>query len=194
MARRTEIQKKTIVDTAYAIVRKDGKDVLTARSLASALGCSTQPIFRSYSSMAALLKDVTAKAAETFEEFLRKRMAKAKLPFKESGLAYITFAQKEENLFRLLFMSETTATYANATEALPTGNPALNLQVQRQSGLSKEHADLLLLECWIFVHGIAVMIATHALAFDEAILSRMLSDQYLGIVEKFRKEEKEKHD
>ena len=37
------------------------------------------------------------------------------------------------------------------------------------------------LEMWLYVHGIATMIATSYLNWDEAMVSQSLSDAYLGM-------------
>ena len=41
---------------------------------------------------------------------------------------------------------------------------------------------------WIYVHGIATMLATSFLDWDEAFISRSLTDAYLGLTSRFREE------
>ena len=43
------------------------------------------------------------------------------------------------------------------------------------------------LEMWVYVHGIAAMIATDYLDWDEELISRMLTDAYEGMKERYKK-------
>ena len=49
------------------------------------------------------------------------------------------------------------------------------------NGISRENAELMHLEMWACVHGIATMLATSYLALDWTLISRMLSDVYQGL-------------
>ena len=51
MPPKVRITKEEIIGTCLALVRENGADALNARSIAAALGCSTQPIFSNFSSM-----------------------------------------------------------------------------------------------------------------------------------------------
>lgn len=53
--------------------------------------------------------------------------------------------------------------------------------VQKNAGLNEQSARMLYLENWIYVHGIASMIATGYLEFDEADISVMMTDVYRGL-------------
>mgnify|MGYP000348827463 CR=1 FL=1 len=50
--------KEAILNAAISIVRKEGMESVNARSIASALNCSTKPLFRIYENMDALKQDV----------------------------------------------------------------------------------------------------------------------------------------
>ena len=47
----TTITQEAIIDTAFEMVRKEGFGVLSARSIAKQIGCSTQPIYCCYKNM-----------------------------------------------------------------------------------------------------------------------------------------------
>ena len=51
MAPKVKITKQDIIDKALEIVRESGDSGINARSIAAALGCSTQPIFSNFNSM-----------------------------------------------------------------------------------------------------------------------------------------------
>ena len=61
--------------------------------------------------------------------------------------------------------------------------------IVKNTGLSEEKAYLLHLEMWICVHGIATMVATDYLPWDEATVSGMLTDVYQGVKDRFLKGE-----
>ena len=54
MPPKVKFSREEILSAAYELVRKNGKDALSARSLASALGVSTAPIFTAFESIDAL--------------------------------------------------------------------------------------------------------------------------------------------
>ena len=60
--------------------------------------------------------------------------------------------------------------------------------VHINTGLSSESAKLFHLEMWAFVHGIATMFATGFLDLSWELVSRMLSDTYLGLRKQYEME------
>lgn len=46
---------------------------------------------------------------------------------------------------------------------------------------SEDEAYLFHLEMWLYVHGIATMIATSYLDWDDEFISRVLTDAYMGL-------------
>ena len=53
--------------------------------------------------------------------------------------------------------------------------------ISRNTGLREEQARLFHLEMWIFVHGIATMIVTGYLDWEEEYVSRALAAVYEGL-------------
>ncbi len=51
MPRPQRYDRETILEAAFALVRRSGMEALCARAVARELGCSTQPIFRTFASM-----------------------------------------------------------------------------------------------------------------------------------------------
>ena len=51
MARKATVTENMILDNAFALMREEGFEQVTARKLAAKVGCSTQPIFRLYENM-----------------------------------------------------------------------------------------------------------------------------------------------
>ena len=99
-------------------------------------------------------------------------------PYKASGMAYIRFAREEKELFKLLFMCDrSNETPEDDRESL---RPLLEL-LQKNLGLSEDEAYLFHMETWICAHGMATMLATSFVDWDEAFISKVLTDTYEGI-------------
>ena len=101
MARKETITIQMILDTAFAMTREEGFSNVTARRVASRVGCSTQPIFRVYKSMDELWDAVYDQAADFFQDYYKVYPKTGKTPFSNLGMAYISFAREEKHLFEL---------------------------------------------------------------------------------------------
>lgn len=53
--------------------------------------------------------------------------------------------------------------------------------LQKNLGLSEDEAYLFHMETWICAHGMATMLATSFVDWDEAFISKVLTDTYTGI-------------
>lgn len=179
MSAPVKISEEAILASALELVRARGMEALNARSLAAALGCSTQPIFRNYPSMEALRQAVLERAHALYRRSMERFAAELPGPlYKARGLAYIHFARTEPQLFRLLFMRSRSG----RTEGPELADWAADTSLAGAStGLAVPEAELFHLEMWAVVHGIAVMLATGYLSLEASTVSRMLSDAYLGI-------------
>lgn len=183
MAPKIKVTKEDIIKSGLALVREDGESGLNARAVAQKIGCSTQPIFSNYSLMEDLKKDIIAAAEKLYLDYTHGKMNTAQIPpYKASGLAYIQFAKDETNLFKLLFMrnrrKETESDNENAVSEFVD-------IVAKNTNLSREDAYMFHLEMWVYVHGIASMIATSYLEWDEETISKMLTDAYIGLKRRY---------
>ena len=173
-----KITKNDIIQTSLNLIRANGFDAVNARSIASALGCSTQPIFSNFSSMEELDEAVTVAAHQLYLDFLHREMESGKYPqYKSFGMAYIRFADEEKELFKLLFMRD-----RHGEDLTPTADFESSVEIIMSScGVTHDIATLIHMEMWACVHGIGTMLATSFLTLDWELISTMLSDVYLGI-------------
>lgn len=105
MPPKKQITALQIVEKAFAMVRQEGFEALTARKLAQALNCSTQPIYQSFADMNGLKLALIRKAQEEMLRFIAEH-AEADLPVELSRiLGYVQFADTEKYLFQLIFAS-----------------------------------------------------------------------------------------
>lgn len=183
MPPKVKISKQDIINKAIEMVRADGIESINARNLAAALGCSTQPIFSNFESMEDLNYQIICKADKLYVEFSKKEMESGKYPpYKASGMAYIKFAKEERQLFRLLFMRDRRD--ENVSDESDFMNQIMGI-VQNNTGLDTDTAKLFHLEAWGFVHGVATMIVTGYFDVDMELVSRMVSDIYLGLKKQY---------
>ena len=185
MPPKARITKREIISTAIILVRENGASSLNARAIASALGCSTQPIFSNFSSMDELQEAVNEYAYQTYLDFIKKEVDSGEYPpYKAFGMAYIRFAREEKELFKALFMRDRNGKYEAAYD--PHAESLLSI-ISERVGITVEEARLFHFEMWIFVHGIASMIATGYLMPDAETISLMLTDVYMGLTKRYSK-------
>lgn len=172
-----------VVQAALDITREQGIEAVTARSVGARLNSSPKVIFSLFRNMEELTAEVLGAAHSLYQEFLTRDMASGQYPpYKGSGMGYIRFAKEEQQLFRLLFMRDRT--HEPVTDGKEEMRPILAL-IEQNTGLCAEDAYLFHLEMWLYVHGIAVMIATSYLDWEMEFVSRVLTDAYLGLKARF---------
>ena len=179
MAPKVKTTREDIVNVAVDIVRKSGAQALNARTVASVLDCSTQPIFSNFATMDELRIAVAQKADELCQEYMQREMESGEYPaYKANGMAYIRFAKEEKELFKLLYMCDRSgAPVLDGTEL----TDKMEALVHKNTGLAGDDAKLFHLEMWAYVHGIATMFATDFLNLDWELVSKMLTDSYQGL-------------
>lgn len=179
MPPKPKFTKENIADAAVALVRQSGMEALTARAVAARLGCSPKPIFGLYESMAQLREAVIARAQACMAEYTERAVQSGEYPpYKAIGMAYVEFAREEKELFRLLYMRDRSG--EETTENREALAPVLDI-IQKNTGLDREKAYLFHIEQWVFVHGIATMLATSYLDIDKETVSSVITDCYQGL-------------
>ncbi len=183
MPPKCKFTKDEIVNSALNIVRKSGFEALTARSLAAELNSSPKPIFGVFQNMYELQTEVLILAKKLYNNYISDDMASGKYPpYKASGMAYIRFAKEEKELFKLLFMRDRSN--ENTNDSHEELRPFLEI-IKNSLNLSEDDAFIFHIELWVFVHGIATMIATSYLDWDMDFVSAALTDTYNGLKHRF---------
>lgn len=175
--------KEEVIQAALALTREAGISAVTARAVGAKLNSSSKVIFGLFQNMEEFQAEVRKAAHERYQSFLEEEMTGGRyLPYKASGMAYIRFAREERELFKLLFMRDRSR--EKITEDSEEIRPLIAL-IRKNTGMSEEDAYLFHLEMWIYVHGIASMVATGYLEWDWELIDRMLTDSYEGIRTRF---------
>ena len=178
MPPKVKITKKEIIETTLELIRKSGEEAINARSIATALDCSTQPIFSNFSSMEELYENTMTAAYDLYLSFLQTQVETGKYPkYKAFGMAYILFAKEEKELFKFLFMRD-----RKGDESITSSDFEASIEmIMNSNGVTRDVAEIMHVEMWAFVHGIAVMYVTSFLSLDLELVSSMVTDIYQGI-------------
>ena len=181
MPPKEKVSKARVSDTAFEMTREYGFSEVTARKLAERLGCSTQPIFRAYENMDELRCDLFYMSVEFFlQNMLEKR---GRTPaYMGLALSYIEFAQNERNLFELIasvddFGTQTISEFLKSDE----GNLILK-KITGSSGVSDTQGRELFTMFWMFIHGMAALIAGNRVEFTDRQIRTYVTKAYEGFV------------
>lgn len=186
MPPKAKFTREEILEKALQIVRSEGMEGLTSRELGKALNSSARPIFTVFENMEEVRQEVIHYAKELYRRYVEHGL-KAELAFRGVGIAYITFAMEEPQLFQLLFMSAPSEekSSANISQILPIIDESYEKilrSVQEPYGLDRETADRLYQHLWTYSHGIAVMSATHLCNYTIEQISTMMREVFQGLL------------
>lgn len=181
MARKISITKEMLINSAFEMAKEEGLKEVTARKLAAKAGCSTQPIFRVYSSMDEMYDEVYQMAVAYFSEYYGKYRGNSDVPFTNLGMAYIEFAGKEVQLFRMLFMEEKRCN-ASLFGILNGKTGALHKEILRAKEQGAKDPSGIFMKMWIFIHGAAAMMTTgdYDLSMEET--KGLLEEAYASFI------------
>ncbi|MBE7067651.1 MAG: TetR/AcrR family transcriptional regulator [Ruminococcaceae bacterium] len=178
MPPKARFSQEQIVEEAYQLVREQGFDALSARSLAARLGTSTAPLFTAFQNIEEISLQVTKQAIALYDRYMQEGL-KHEIPFKGAGLKYIEFAKDEPELFKLLFMRESTT--SQPSHYLPAGFPYETKIVQMVSdsyGIEQKQVKHIYNHLSVYTHGLAVLFAQGQSVFTMEDVSNMLSEIY----------------
>jgi len=181
MPPKIQVSEEQILNQAVELVRRQGFSALNARSLADALGCSVQPIFRTFHSMGELKERVTAFVAEDYQRRLVEGLTESD-PMNGLLMAYIRYAQEEKQFFRLLHMSDRLALKGTGDFVGVGVNKTIVDAMMKETGLSREDAEILYVGCFFAAHGVAALLSTNHCAFPEESIQEIIGDVYDGLI------------
>lgn len=185
MPPKVKIFREHIIRAAFALTREKGWECINARSLALQLACSTQPIFRVYKDMAELKSDLFSYIEGFYNEYIQSRMKPDNIFF-SIGMAYISFAKEEPNLFRMIFMSNHFKINSIIEMLDGDENAIITAGIAAANNIGLDDARLLYVETWLFAHGIASMLVSNSCAFQEKEIEQMLRNAFTGFLKQIK--------
>lgn len=187
MPPKIQVSAERILQQAVELVRQHGMAALNARSLADALDCSVQPIFRAFHSMRELKNRVTDYVAEDYQRRLQEGLAQAD-PMNGLLMAYIRYAQEEKQFFRLLHLSDRLALHATGDFVGVGVNKVIVDAMMQETGLSRADAEALYVGSFFAAHGVAAMLATNHCSFSAENIQEIIGNVYDGLLLKLARE------
>lgn len=180
MARKATFTKEQIVAKALQIVREEGVEGITARSLGAALGSSSSPIFTHFNSMDEVLLEVGDAAKKMFDEYVSD-VVDYMPAFKEFGIRLVRFARQEPRLFNYIF----DQIYPSNCCSQPVASQCLD-GIEKVYGLNKEQTMILFRQLWIQACGLAMMGTRQPELYNDDVVSEMLSYEFAAMMTFFK--------
>ena len=177
MPPKQKFNKEVVLETAFQLVREQGVENLNARSLAKMLHSSVQPVFSYYDNMTDLKTDLLAMVNEYHSRYFDKVIADENL-FTNVGLAYISFAIEEPNLFKLLFMTNGFDGKHLSQFVSGNCNEHITSAIPDVLDRSISESNSIFTDMWLYAHGIASMIVTNQLSFERSEIESMLKNMF----------------
>ena len=180
MPPKVKVTKQMILDAAFQIVRFEGCEGLSARRIAEALACSTQPILYQYRTVNEIRAEVYRVADEYHSSFILPK-ENEKNPFLAIGLNYVRFGYEEKNLFRFLFQSnQFEGQNLSSLITDPSAVPLINILTEAV-GCTTKMARELFVTFFVAVHGYASLLANNAMEYHEAECKIILKHLFNGL-------------
>lgn len=179
MARKEITSREDIKTAGFNMTREQGIEEVTARKLAAYAGISTQPIFRHYSTMEECIRDIFEASYLFFDNFYDEFDKNSRIPFVNLGMAYISFAEKEPNLFKFLFMEKHEL---NLYEILNGRSGAVKIEMINCKESGAAFPDQVFMKMWMLIHGAACMTITGDYDLSAIQTRLQLEDAYKAFV------------
>ena len=182
MPPKSKCTREQIINAAFETVRKEGLDSLKARRLAKELGTSTAPIFTAFNSIEEIRDEVVAKANALYGEYIKEGL-KQTPAFKGVGMKYIEFARNEPELFKILNINKNFTD--NFLPSYDDNSPEVISLLENRHGMSNKTAKKLYNHMSVYAFGFASLYAQRIYLFTMEEISRMLTEVYTAMSEKF---------
>lgn len=178
MAPKNKFTREEMVEAALRVVRAKGIDGLTAKTLADALGTSTQPVFTAFGSMDALKREVYAAAVRVYDDYTNEGL-KEKIPFFGVGMQYIRFAREEPELYRLLFLTRTQE--YSAMKSMEHLRELVRPTLVDIYHITAEESNVYFRDLWFVVHSLSTLIVTGDCPYSDQEIGKILTDVSVSI-------------
>ena len=182
MPTKIRISKDMILNAAFEIVRKEGMEKLSNRELANKLECSIRPIYYQFQNVEEMQKELYLKIEQYFYRFLLDNTIEGIPQYKQVGINYIKFAQKEKKLFQILFMSDTELTPDAFVAKVGDDYKEIEKLIKISTNLKEEDIKDFHTKMWIFCHGIATLVANGTVKLTEGQIEELLSQEFQALM------------
>ena len=181
MPPKPKYSREDIIETAMDIIRDSSPEMITAQEIGRRMGSSSRPMFTWFNTLEELRAAAKDRAWEIYDGYVERGLEMTPA-FKGFAMAYVRFASREPSLFRLLFMRK--AEPMNLLEFLNREGhlEAVRKTIMETFRLGPEEADRLYENLWIYVHGIATLLASGAVQMTDGEIAGRLGTICRGML------------
>jgi AcrR family transcriptional regulator len=156
MPPKREHNAEDIINAALQVVREQGFEKLSTRTIAEKLHSSTMPIYYSGITMSDIEKEIVTKAWAVLEEYRSKVRTGDRVS--DLIIGFVMFSKEEKNLFKCFRSEKLNAVNIVNAEKLFRKDMELIKDHDILKKLSPEQAMDVLIQGWIFANGIALLV------------------------------------
>lgn len=175
MARKKEIDKQRILDAAYKLAVRGGIESLTARNIAKAVNCSTQPIYLEFENMQDLRNQVLARISDELKSNTLQQNFTGE-PLIDLDLSYLYFAKEHVDLFRAMFVDGKFGNQMIVDTLMGLGIEKFKQQFDAEQ-YSDERLKHIVIANWIAATGLATLLINKMANFTQAQMVSVLKAQ-----------------
>lgn len=175
MARKKEIDKQRILDAAYKLAVRGGIESLTARNIAKAVNCSTQPIYLEFENMQDLRNQVLARISDELKSNTIQQNFTGE-PLIDLDLSYLYFAKGHVDLFRAMFVDGKFGNQMIVDTLMGLGIEKFKQQFDAEQ-YSDERLKHIVIANWIAATGLATLLINKMANFTQAQMVSVLKAQ-----------------
>ena len=175
MARKKEIDKQRILDAAYKLAVRGGIESLTARNIAKAVNCSTQPIYLEFENMQDLRNQVLARISDELKSNTLQQNFTGE-PLIDLDLSYLYFAKEHVDLFRAMFVDGKFGNQMIVDTLMGLGIEKFKQQFDAEQ-YSDERLKHIIVANWIAATGLATLLINNMANFTQAQMISVLKAQ-----------------
>lgn len=175
MARKKEIDKQRILDAAYNLAVRGGIESLTARNIAKAVNCSTQPIYLEFENMQDLRNQVLARISDELKSNTLQQNFTGE-PLIDLDLSYLYFAKEHVDLFRAMFVDGKFGNQMIVDTLMGLGLEKFKQQFDAEQ-FSEERLNHIVISNWIAATGLATLLINKMANFTQAQMISVLKAQ-----------------
>ena len=181
MSKPTKITKEIILEKALEIVRTQGIEKVSNREIAKKLNSSIRPIYYQFKNSEELYNELLMKMETYFYSFLLDNEIEDIPKYKQIGINYIKFAKEEPNIFKALFMKKNNLVVENFIGQIKEFKE-IEKFVKVSTNLKNEEIKSFHVKMWIFTHGLATLIASNTINFNDQQIRDLLSYEFQALM------------
>ena len=181
MSKPTKITKEIILEKALEIIRTQGIEKVSNREIAKKLNSSIRPIYYQFKNSEELYNELLIKMETYFYSFLLDNEIEDIPKYKQIGINYIKFAKEEPNIFKALFMKKNNLVVENFIGQIKEFKE-IEKFVKVSTNLKNEEIKSFHVKMWIFTHGLATLVASNTINFNDQQIRDLLSHEFQALM------------